>query len=75
MEQTNRIREQRQRQQVAWNIDVQQSRADNGERTLLNHRNFKIWFHHASQYKQVHNAYYALLNHYHQVSLNFVSTK
>ena len=71
IEQTTLIKEHRQGQQIAWNIDVKTCKLS--ERADLNHKNFKIYFHHASQYQQVLNAYHALLNDYLQVRLNLVS--
>ena len=66
MKQTNQIKYHRNEKQQAWNTSVKQCAL--GERAGLNQKNFQIFFHHASQYRLVHNAYYALLNDYREVS-------
>ena len=65
MKQTNQIKYHRNEKQQAWNTSVKQCAL--GERAGLNQKNFQIFFHHASQYRLVHNAYYALLNDYREV--------
>ena len=70
MKQTNLIKSKRNEKQQAWNTSVKQCHPSNGERAYLNQKNFQIFFHHASQYRLVHNAYYALLNDYREVSFN-----
>ena len=72
LKQTNIIKQQREKQQQAWNIDVRTCKLS--ERAGLNQENFKIFFNHASQYRQIHNAYYVLLNDYRQVRPNSFST-
>ena len=75
IQQTNVIKEQRERQHQAWKIAVKQLACHSKERAALNQRNFLIFFNHAAQYRLVRNAYYALLNDYLQVGVNVYSIK
>ena len=67
MKQTNLIKNNRSEKQQAWNISVKQCALS--ERAYLNQKNFQIFFHHASQYRLVRNAYYALLNDFREVRI------
>ena len=67
MKQTNLIKNNRNEKQQAWNISVKQCALS--ERAYLNQKNFQIFFHHASQYRLVRNAYYALLNDFREVRI------
>ena len=73
MKQTRMIKEDREKTQQAWNTSVKQCKLS--ERANLNHKNFKLFFQHASQYRLVHNAYYALLNDYRRVGLKRIEGK